>query len=88
MRRRRVRSPSPSAMSCIARPMTCSGSISTRISRPSKAMMISTAITVATIAEVRSSLSMAKAKSWSSTSATYQSAEGTPLTLVKVMNCC
>ncbi|MCY1187906.1 hypothetical protein D9M73_289450 [compost metagenome] len=50
--------------------------------------MISTAITVATIAEVRSSLSMAKAKSWSSTSATYQSAEGTPLTLVKLMNCC
>ncbi|MNJ57932.1 hypothetical protein D3C77_535430 [compost metagenome] len=49
--------------------------------------MISTAITVATTAEVRSSLSVAKAKSWSSTSATYQSAEGTPLTLVKVMNC-
>ncbi|MNG23120.1 hypothetical protein D3C76_1565850 [compost metagenome] len=49
--------------------------------------MISTAITVATIAVVRSSLSMAKAKSWSRTRATYQSADGTPLTLVKLMNC-
>ncbi|MNC75910.1 hypothetical protein D3C75_1275210 [compost metagenome] len=49
--------------------------------------MTSIAISVATMAEVRSSLSMAKAASWSTTRATYQSAEGTPSTWVKLMNC-
>ncbi|MNZ90917.1 hypothetical protein D3C78_1098880 [compost metagenome] len=48
--------------------------------------MITTAISMAMIAEVRNSLSMEKAVSWSSTRATYQLAEGTPLTRVKEMN--
>ncbi|MNN27565.1 hypothetical protein D3C81_1411040 [compost metagenome] len=81
--RRLVRSPSPSAMSCIARPMVSNGCISTRMSMPSRAMMITTAITMAISAEVRNSLSIANAVSLSSTSATYQSAEGTPLMWVK-----
>ena len=66
--------------------MVSSGCIRKLISMPSKVMMITTAITMAMIAEVRNSLSMANAVSWSSTSATYQSAEGTPLTWVKEMN--
>ncbi len=51
--RRRVRSPSPSAMLAMARPMSVSGRISTRISMPSRVMMNSTATAVATKAEVR-----------------------------------
>ncbi len=57
-RRRLVRSPSPWAMSCMARPMSVSGCISTRISMPRRSMMPTTAISVATIAEVRNSLSI------------------------------
>ncbi|MNN78379.1 hypothetical protein D3C81_1949310 [compost metagenome] len=56
--RRRVRSPSPWAMSCMARPIMCSGCISTRISMPRRIMMITTAITVAMMAEARNSLSI------------------------------
>ncbi|MNR68228.1 hypothetical protein D3C85_1926590 [compost metagenome] len=67
----------------MARPMVSSGCISTRISMPSRAMMNTTAITMAISAEVRNSLSIARAVFLSSTSATYQSAPGTPLTRVK-----
>ncbi|MNI73765.1 hypothetical protein D3C73_1297950 [compost metagenome] len=63
MARRLVRSPSPSAMSCMARPMVSSGCIRKLISMPSKVMMISTAITMAMIAEVRNSLSIENAVS-------------------------
>ncbi|MNR45231.1 hypothetical protein D3C85_1640540 [compost metagenome] len=73
-------------MSCMARPMVSSGCINRLISMPSSTMMITTAITMAMIAEVRNSLSIENAVSWSSTSATYQSADGTPLTWVKEMN--
>ncbi|MNZ83789.1 hypothetical protein D3C78_1025260 [compost metagenome] len=51
--RRRVRSPSPSAMSRMARPMVVSGRISTGISKPSSPAMAATAMTMAMIAEVR-----------------------------------
>ncbi|VVN39382.1 hypothetical protein PS662_05366 [Pseudomonas fluorescens] len=66
--------------------MVSSGCIRKLINMPSSAMMITTAITMAMNAEVRNSLSIANAVSWSSTRATYQSAEGTPLTRVKEMN--
>ena len=49
--RRLVRSPSPWAMSCMARPMSVSGCISTRISMPRRRTMATTAISAATIAE-------------------------------------
>ncbi|MNT48275.1 hypothetical protein D3C72_1850470 [compost metagenome] len=61
--RRRVRSLSPAAMSCMARPITCRGIIRTRISRPSRAMITTTAMIMATSAEARTSFSMAKAAS-------------------------
>ena len=48
--------------------------------------MISTAMTMAISAEVRNSLSIENAVSLSSTSATYQSADGTPLTWVNEIN--
>ncbi|MCY1460677.1 hypothetical protein D9M71_782540 [compost metagenome] len=57
--RRRVRSPSPSAMSRMARPMVVSGLISTGISRPSRPAMAATAMSMAMIAEVRNWLSAA-----------------------------
>ncbi|MNI96290.1 hypothetical protein D3C73_1547010 [compost metagenome] len=59
MVRRLVRSPSPSAMSSIARIMVFNGCSRTRISRPSSVIMMATAISVAMIAEVRKSLSIA-----------------------------
>ncbi|MNG26306.1 hypothetical protein D3C84_1112750 [compost metagenome] len=57
--RRLVRSPSPWAMSCMALPITCSGCISRRISMLSNRMISTTAMTVATMAEARNSLSSA-----------------------------
>ena len=57
--RRRVRSPSPSAMLAMARPMSVSGRISTRINMPSSSRMNATAATVATSAVVRKLVSAA-----------------------------
>ncbi|MNN57265.1 hypothetical protein D3C81_1722450 [compost metagenome] len=51
--RRRVRSPSPWAMSCMARPMVVSGRISTWINRLSSTAMAVTATNMAIKAEVR-----------------------------------
>ncbi len=56
---RRVRSPSPSAILAIARPMSVSGPISTRMSMPSSIRMKTTATTVTISAEVRKLVKLA-----------------------------